>query len=105
MDTVQLIKDQIENNKVILYMKGTPEQPKCGFSMRAVQALQACEVPFAHVDVLAYPEIRQTLPLVSHWPTFPQLFIKGELIGGSDIVWAHYESGDLKNMLQEAVNS
>jgi len=84
--TTTLIHQQLKTNPVILYMKGNPDAPQCGFSARAVQILQACGVDFAHIDVLEHPEIRKTLPSVADWPTFPQLFIQGDLIGGSDIM-------------------
>jgi monothiol glutaredoxin len=93
------IKNQISANAIILYMKGSPEMPQCGFSARAVQALSACGKKFAYIDVLANPEIRQTLPQYANWPTFPQLYIKGELIGGSDIISELYETGELQKMI------
>jgi len=99
MNTLELIKQQIADNKVILYMKGTPEQPQCGFSARAVQTLMACGTKFAHVDILANPEIRSVLPQYANWPTFPQLYIKGELIGGSDIISELYQNGELQQLL------
>ena len=77
MNTLEKIKQQIADNTIILYMKGTPKFPQCGFSSRAVQCLEACGVPFATVDVLANPDIRQTLPQYANWPTFPQLYING----------------------------
>lgn len=86
-------------------MKGTPQFPQCGFSSRAVQCLEACDVQFATVDVLANPDIRQTLPQYANWPTFPQLYVKGELIGGSDIILDMYEQDELKPLLQEALAS
>ena len=101
MDTVDKIKKQIEDNSVLLYMKGTPQMPQCGFSARAVQCLKACGVEFAFVDILANPDIRQELPKYANWPTFPQLYIKGELVGGSDIVQELFESGELAAMLSE----
>ncbi len=100
MNTIETIKKQIENNHVLLYMKGCPEEPECGFSARAVQALQACGVQFAYVDILENPDIRQTLPQYANWPTFPQLYIDGELIGGSDIILEHYQSGELQQILK-----
>ncbi len=100
MDTLQRIKDQIANNAVILYMKGTPDMPRCGFSATAVRALAACGVEFAYVDILEDPEVRSTLPAFANWPTFPQLYIHGELIGGSDIIAEMYESGELQKLLQ-----
>lgn len=99
MNVLDTIQNQISNNRIILYMKGTPEQPMCGFSARAVQALIACNTKFAHVDVLAHPEIRQALPAYSKWPTFPQLYIDGELIGGCDIITEMYKSGELRQLL------
>ena len=102
MDTIETIKSQIANNTVLLYMKGTPDLPQCGFSARAVQLLRACEVPFVHVNILENPDIRQQLPAYANWPTFPQLYIKGELIGGSDIMFELYQNGDLQNLLKSA---
>ena len=94
------IKEQIESNPILLYMKGPPDSPQCGFSSRASQLLISCGKPFSFVDILTNPEIRTTLPSVSDWPTFPQLFINGELIGGSDIMNEMFDSGDL----QKAIN-
>jgi monothiol glutaredoxin len=94
-----LIAEAIKDNEVILFMKGTPEQPACGFSMRTVGMLQQLEVPFAAVDVLPDPRIRQELSALSNWPTIPQLFHKGELLGGCDIVTEMYESGELAETL------
>jgi monothiol glutaredoxin len=93
------IEDAIESNPVILFMKGTPEQPMCGFSARTAGALQALEAPFAAVDVLPDPRIRQELSALSNWPTIPQLFVDGELVGGCDIVMEMYESGELAELL------
>ena len=93
------IAEAINENKVILFMKGTPEQPMCGFSARAAGALQATGVPFAAVDILPDPRIRQELSAISNWPTTPQLFVDGELIGGSDIVLEMFESGELHDTL------
>ena len=94
------IKEQIEANPILLYMKGSPDSPQCGFSSRASQLLISCGKPFSFVDILTNPEIRTTLPSVSDWPTFPQLFINGELIGGSDIMNEMFDSGDH----QKAIN-
>lgn len=99
------IKDQVENNPVILYMKGTPQMPMCGFSMRAVEALKNCNREFAYVNIIADPQVHQTLPSFSDWPTFPQLFIKGELVGGCDIVLELAESGELQKMVDGAAAS
>ncbi len=95
----EAIEDAIASNPVILFMKGTPEQPMCGFSARTAGALQALEAPFAAVDVLPDPRIRQELSALSNWPTIPQLFVNGELVGGCDIVMEMYESGELAQML------
>ena len=102
MDTIEKIKKQISENTVLLYMKGSPKMPQCGFSARAVQCIDACGVAFAYVDILANPDIRQTLPQYADWPTFPQLYVKGELIGGSDIIAEMYEQGELELLLREA---
>ena len=93
------IQQAIADNEVILFMKGTPEQPRCGFSARTVAALEATGSPFAAVDVLPHPAIRQELSAISSWPTIPQLFVKGELVGGCDIVSEMYESGELAEVL------
>lgn len=100
METIDKIKQQIESNDILLYMKGSPKIPQCGFSARAVQYLEACGVDFAYVDILANPDIRQTLPQYANWPTFPQLWVRGELIGGSDIIIEMYESGELEPLLK-----
>jgi monothiol glutaredoxin len=93
------IDEAIRENEIILFMKGTPEAPACGFSARTVAALQAMEAPFAAVDILPDPRIRQELSGLSGWPTIPQLFVKGELVGGCDIVMELYESGELAQTL------
>jgi monothiol glutaredoxin len=95
----EAIAQAIEEHKVILFMKGTPEAPACGFSARTVAALQSLDTPFAAVDVLPDPRIRQELSAISDWPTIPQLFVGGELIGGCDIVIEMYESGELAQAL------
>ena len=102
MDTLSQIKEQIESNPILIYMKGSPNLPQCGFSARAVGLLKECGVEFAFVDVLASPDIRQTLPQYANWPTFPQLYVKGELIGGSDILIELHEKGELQALLQAA---
>jgi monothiol glutaredoxin len=99
MDIMDTIRDQIEGNRIILYMKGSPNQPQCGFSARTVQALMACGERFAYVDVLSNPEIRANLPAYANWPTFPQLWVEGELIGGCDIVCDMEASGELKALV------
>ena len=99
MNIEQTIKDQISSNSILLYMKGNPEQPQCGFSARATQTLMACGKRFAYVDILSNPEIRASLPQISNWPTFPQLFINGELIGGCDIITELFEKGELQSLV------
>jgi monothiol glutaredoxin len=94
------IQEAISEHDVILFMKGTPEAPACGFSARTVAILQSLEVPFAAVDILPDPRIRQELSAISNWPTIPQLFHKGELLGGCDIVTEMYESGELEEALR-----
>jgi len=98
------IEQQIAENPVILYMKGTPQLPMCGFSMRTVEALKQCDQEFAYVNIIADPAIRETLPQVSDWPTFPQLYLEGELVGGCDIVIELAESGELKKMVDTATS-
>lgn len=105
MDIMETIREQIENNPIILYMKGSPNQPQCGFSAQTVQALMACGQRFAYVDVLSNPDIRANLPKYANWPTFPQLWVNGELIGGCDIVSQMHQSGELKQLIEEAVGS
>jgi monothiol glutaredoxin len=101
MDTQQRIKEQVTGHSVVLYMKGTPQFPQCGFSSLAVQVLNACGVQdFFSVNVLAEPEIRQGIKAYANWPTIPQLYVNGEFVGGSDIVREMYESGELQKLLQ-----
>ena len=101
MDTQQRIKEQVTSNPVVLYMKGTPQMPQCGFSAMAVQALQACGVAqFASVDVLADPEIREGIKRYANWPTIPQLYVNGEFVGGADILREMYQSGELQKLLE-----
>jgi monothiol glutaredoxin len=102
MDIIDTIKEQIESNDILLYMKGSPNQPQCGFSARTTQALMACGERFAYVDILSNPEIRENLPKYANWPTFPQLWVKGELIGGCDIITEMAESGELQTLVKEA---
>ncbi len=103
MNTEERIRQQLSENPIILYMKGVPDNPECGFSAKAVAALKATRIPYTYVNVLGSPFIREKLPKVSKWPTFPQLFINGELIGGSDIVEAMAEDGSLLPALQSAL--
>tara|TARA_R110002096_G_scaffold65006_4_gene158322 strand:- start:51804 stop:52172 length:369 start_codon:yes stop_codon:yes gene_type:complete len=93
------IEDQLKSHDVLLYMKGTPDFPQCGFSGQTVAALNAVGKPFSYVNIFEDPEIREGLKVYSNWPTFPQLYVKGELIGGCDIVVEMYHSGELKELL------
>ncbi|MFB0962720.1 MAG: Grx4 family monothiol glutaredoxin [Pseudomonas sp.] len=102
MDIIETIKEQIENNAILLYMKGSPNAPQCGFSQRATQALMACGEKFAYVDILANPDIRANLPAYANWPTFPQLWVDGELVGGCDIITEMHESGELQKIIKAA---
>ena len=99
MDIEQEIKEQISTNPILLYMKGSPDSPQCGFSSRATQLLISCGKPFSFVDILSNPEIRANLPKVSDWPTFPQLFVDGDLVGGSDIMVEMDENGELQKLI------
>jgi len=99
MSVVDTIKEQIESNDVLLYMKGTPRFPQCGFSSRASEAVMACGARFAFVNILESPEIRAELPKYANWPTFPQLWVNGELVGGCDIIAEMAENGELKELI------
>ena len=99
MDIEEKLREQIKENSILIYMKGTPYEPKCGFSARTVQTLIECESQFSYVDVLDNNDVRVSLPKVSEWPTFPQVFINGELVGGADIIAQMYESGELKKLI------
>ncbi|HVJ62513.1 MAG TPA: Grx4 family monothiol glutaredoxin [Tahibacter sp.] len=101
MDVLERIKATVESSPIVLFMKGTPTFPMCGFSSRTAQALKAVNADYASVNVLEDPEVRANLPRYSNWPTFPQLFINGELIGGCDITLELYESGELERMVRE----
>ncbi len=105
METIDKIKQQIADNNILLYMKGAPKMPSCGFSAQASQAIMACEREFAYVDILSNPDIRAELPAYANWPTFPQLWVKGELIGGCDIILEMYQKGELKTLLDEATEA
>lgn len=105
MDIMETIKKQIEENQVILYMKGSPNAPQCGFSSRTVQAVMACGQRFAYVDILTNPDIRANLPAYGNWPTFPQLWVNGELVGGCDIVTEMHDKGELKPLLLAATGA
>ena len=98
------IKDKIKDNKILIYMKGSPYEPKCGFSAKTVQALIDCGAEFSYVDILENQDIRQTLPSISDWPTFPQVFVSGELIGGCDIVTEMHEAGELQTVIADAAS-
>ena len=101
MDTQEKIRQQVTGNTVVLYMKGTPQMPQCGFSQLAVQVLNACGVQEFHsVDVLADAEVRQGIKEYSNWPTVPQLYVNGEFVGGSDIMREMYQSGEMQKLLQ-----
>lgn len=104
-DILDTIKEQIESNPILLYMKGSPAAPQCGFSAQTVQCLVACGERFAYVDILAHPEIRATLPGYANWPTFPQLYVEGELIGGCDIITEMSASGELEPLIKAAARN
>ncbi|MCW5197309.1 Grx4 family monothiol glutaredoxin [Buchnera aphidicola] len=100
MNIIEVIKKQINHNNILLYMKGSPDAPSCGFSAQAVRALSDCGVRFAYVDVLANQDIRTELPKYAQWPTFPQLWVQGKLIGGCDIILEMWNNGELKKLLR-----
>ncbi len=102
MDVTQRIQDQLKSNPVVLFMKGTPDFPQCGFSASAVRPLAACGAEFAYVNIFEDPELREALKRYSNWPTYPQLYVNGELVGGCDIVTEMYQSGELQQVLDEA---
>ena len=98
---LETIKRQITENPILLYMKGSPQAPQCGFSAKTIECMVGCGQRFAYVDILSNPEIRATLPSYAEWPTFPQLWVDGELVGGCDIVTEMFESGELEALLSE----
>lgn len=100
-DTIKKIKKQIQANPILLYMKGTPNTPKCGFSAKAARILSNCTISFTYIDVLVHTDIRSFLPKFSNWPTFPQLWIDNKLIGGCDIIAEMYHCGKLKLLIDE----
>ncbi len=102
-ETLQVIQKQIESNPVILYMKGSPQFPQCGFSARAVEILNTIGKPFAYVNILEHPDIRAELPIYAQWPTFPQLWVAGELLGGSDILLEMSQKNELAPLIEKAV--
>lgn len=101
MDVIDRIKSQLSSKPIVLYMKGTPDFPQCGFSAAAVRALGAAGADFAHVNIFEDPELREALKKYSNWPTYPQLYVNGELIGGSDIIMEMYNSGELEKLVSE----
>ncbi len=102
MDALSKIDEQVKNNPVVLFMKGTPQFPVCGFSSRAATALKDTGIDFVHVNVLENPDIFEALPKYADWPTFPQLYIAGELVGGCDITLEMHEKGELEPMMKAA---
>lgn len=104
MEINETIKSQLEENPIIIYMKGTPQAPQCGFSAKTVQALMSCGERFAFVNILDNQELREGLKIYSNWPTFPQLYVGGELVGGCDIVLELAESGELAEMVKGAAS-
>jgi monothiol glutaredoxin len=105
MDVNERIRKQLETYPVLLYMKGSPDFPQCGFSAQTVAALRAVGAEFAYVNIFEDPEIREGLKVFSNWPTFPQLYVNGELIGGCDITLELYESGELKQLVEGAASN
>lgn len=99
--TLDKIKQQIKENPILIYMKGSPKFPSCGFSARASEALIQCKVPFGYVNILDNPDVRSELPKFANWPTFPQLWVEGELVGGCDIIMEMFHSGELQTLLSE----
>ena len=102
---LETIKRQISENPILLYMKGSPQAPQCGFSAKTIECMVGCGQRFAYVDILSNPEIRATLPSYAEWPTFPQLWVDGELVGGCDIVTEMHNEGELKPMIDEAIKT
>lgn len=102
MNVIERIQDQLASQSVVLYMKGTPDFPQCGFSSRVVQVLQACNADYRAINIFEDPELREALKEYSHWPTYPQLYVKGELVGGCDIVMDLFNNGTLQTMVAPA---
>ncbi|MCK5121444.1 MAG: Grx4 family monothiol glutaredoxin [Methylococcales bacterium] len=102
MDVIERIKDQLGSHDVVLYMKGSPDFPQCGFSSQAVQVLKACDTQFMYINIFEDQEVREALKEYSNWPTYPQLYIKGELVGGCDIILDLHSKGELEGMLKQA---
>jgi monothiol glutaredoxin len=103
MEVIERIKNHLGSAPVVLFMKGTPDFPQCGFSAQAVAALRACGAPFNHVNIFEDPELRDALKRYSNWPTYPQLYVSGELVGGCDIVLGMYKNGELKSLLDQTL--
>tara|TARA_X000000368_G_scaffold293754_1_gene233665 strand:- start:1122 stop:1541 length:420 start_codon:yes stop_codon:yes gene_type:complete len=103
-EIITTIEQQIQDNPILLYMKGSPQAPQCGFSAQTVQCMVSCGQKFAYVDILSNPEIRSALPAYANWPTFPQLWVEGELVGGCDIITEMFENGELETLLDGAAN-
>ena len=101
LTAVERIENYLASSSIVLFMKGSPDFPQCGFSAQVASALRRCQASFTHVDILEDPELRQTLKAYSNWPTIPQLYIEGDLVGGCDIVMDLYRSGDLLRMVQQ----
>ena len=101
-DMTQRIREQLDAAPVVLFMKGTPDFPQCGFSAQTAATLRAVNAQYRHVNIFEEPELREALKAYSNWPTYPQLYVKGELVGGCDIVMEMYRSGDLQSLLKEA---
>jgi monothiol glutaredoxin len=102
VDVTERIQEQLKSNRVVLYMKGTPDFPQCGFSAAASRALAACGADFATVNIFEDPELREALKRYSNWPTYPQLYVNGELVGGADIIQEMHRSGELAQLLRDA---
>ncbi len=102
MDVIERIKDQLGSHAIVLYIKGTPDFPQCGFSSQVVQIMKSCEAQFMYINIFEDQEVREALKEYSNWPTYPQLYIKGELIGGCDIIVDLYNKGKLQGMLEKA---
>lgn len=102
MNTIKKIEKQIQENPVLIYIKGTPDNPSCGFSSQAIAALKTCSDNFSYVDILQHPDIRKELPKYSDWPTFPQLWVSGKLIGGCNIILEMVEKNELKKIIDNA---
>jgi monothiol glutaredoxin len=102
MDVVEKIKSELSSAPVVLFMKGTPDFPQCGFSAQTVQALRAVGAEFKHINIFEEPELREALKRYSNWPTYPQLYVNGELVGGADITIQMFKSGELKQLIDDA---